>query len=241
PSPPFAPVTPNIASPPLAPPPSPPPPPPPPPSPPPPPPPPCQSDTIWAAPRTPGEGPPATNTTAYRFTSAAPTLVAQSAPIIFTWNPIQKLISTESKWGGYFTIPVPPVANPTVSYTTITPPDSTSTFGCAGCAKNDPRRGYNVGGIVLRLQTVNSTLTLASCAMTISNNANKTITVDSGHFYASYAPLTSFAPGSFPTSTITGLPGAESTTVTMSQRVGGTKPSGTPPVYLACHFTVNAC
>ncbi|KAG2482017.1 hypothetical protein HYH03_019025, partial [Edaphochlamys debaryana] len=208
---------------------------------PPPPPPPCQSDTIWAAPRTPGEAPSGTTVTAYRFTSAVATLVPQAAPIIFTWNPIQKLVTTEKKWGGYFTIPVPPAASPSVTYTTITPADSTGPFGCAGCAKNDPRRGYDVGGIVLRVQTINSTHTVASCSMTITNNANKVITVDSGHFYASYAPLSTFAPGQFPTSTTSGFPGAESTTVTMSQKVGGTKPSGTPPIYLACHFGVNAC
>ncbi|KAG2487639.1 hypothetical protein HYH03_013777 [Edaphochlamys debaryana] len=145
-------------------------------------------------------------------------------------------------WGGYFTIPPPPVTSPSTTYTTITPlPANTPVFGCAGCAKNDPRRGYDVGGIVLQVRAVSSTSYVASCAMSIINNDNKTIVVDSGHLYSSFAPLSSFAPGSFPTANITGLPGAESTTVTMSQKVGGTKPSSNPLVYLACHFTVNAC
>ncbi|KAG2489906.1 hypothetical protein HYH03_011545, partial [Edaphochlamys debaryana] len=201
------------------------------------------SDTIWAAPRTPGEAPAGTTTTAYSFTSTAPSLVAMSSPNIFTWNPIQVLVPSEAKWGGYFTIPSPPATSPaTTTYTTIVPiPDPAPVFGCAGCAKNDPRRGYDVGGVIMQIQTINSTYAVASCSMTILNNANKTITVDSGHFYSSYAPLTTFAPGQFPTATITGLPGSEGTTVTMTQRVGGTKPTGTPPIYLACHFAVKAC
>ncbi|KAG2489828.1 hypothetical protein HYH03_011631 [Edaphochlamys debaryana] len=206
---------------------------------PPPPPPPCGNDTIWAAPRTPGEAPPATNITAYKFTTSAPALVAQSSPIIFTWQPIQKLVPSEVKWGGYFTIP-PPTASAT-TYTTSSP----SPLGCAGCAKNDPRRGWDVGSVVLQVTSVNSTYFTASCAMAISNNPNKTVVVDSGHFYSSFAPLTSFAPGLFPTATIatiTGIPpGSEGTTVTMSQKVGGTKPSSNPLIYLACHFTVSAC
>ncbi|KAG2489829.1 hypothetical protein HYH03_011632 [Edaphochlamys debaryana] len=78
--------------------------------------------------------------------------------------------------------------------------------------------------------------------MDISNNPNKTVVVDSGHLYSSFAPLTSFAPGLFPVATTTGIPpGSEGTTVTMSQKVGGTKPSSNPLIYLACHFTVVAC
>ncbi|KAG2486131.1 hypothetical protein HYH03_015224 [Edaphochlamys debaryana] len=163
-----------------------------------------------------------------------------SAPIIFTWQPIQKLLGSETKWGGYFTIPPPPSSPAATSYTT-TSAAPTPILGCAGCAKNDPRRGYDVGGITLQVRAVNSTHIMASCALSILNNPNVTVVVDQGHFYASFAPVPNFNPGQFPTSTITGLPGAESTTVTMTQRVGGTRPSSNPLIYLACHFTARAC
>ncbi|KAG2489900.1 hypothetical protein HYH03_011702 [Edaphochlamys debaryana] len=121
------------------------------------------------------------------------------------------------------------------------PPTNSPVFGCAGCAKNDPRRGYNVGGIVLQVRAVNSTSLVASCALTINTFASDTLNVESGSFYASFAPLTTFAPGQFPTSTTTGIPGAEATTVTMTQKVGGTAPASNPLVYLACHFTSTRC
>ncbi|KAG2489902.1 hypothetical protein HYH03_011704 [Edaphochlamys debaryana] len=166
---------------------------------------------------------------------------------IFKWYPIQNLLPSEAKWGGYFTIPPPPVTATPTTYTTIVPLPAVTTTpifgcaGCAGCAKNDPRRGYNVGGIVLQVRAISSTNMVASCALTIKNFVGNVVVVDSGHFYASFAPLTTFAPGLFPTATTTGIPGAENATVTMTQKVGGTAPASNPLVYLACHFTTKKC
>ncbi|KAG2498327.1 hypothetical protein HYH03_003587 [Edaphochlamys debaryana] len=205
-------------------------------------PPPCSNDTIWAQPRTPGEAPAGTAVSTYKFTTSPTSLTTLSAPNVYTWQPIQTLMTAETKWGGYFTIPPPPVTSTPTTWTTITPPGATSSpFGCAGCAKNDPRRGYDVGGVVLQVRTISSTSLVATCSMTIKNNANVTVVVDSGHFYSSFAPLPNFNPGQFPSANITGIPGAEGTTVTMTQKVGGTRPSSNPLVYLACHFTVVAC
>ncbi|KAG2500858.1 hypothetical protein HYH03_001619 [Edaphochlamys debaryana] len=146
------------------------------------------------------------------------------------------------RWGGYFTIPAPPRTPSLTGYTTYVPvPASSPVFGCAGCASNDPRKGYDVGSITLQVRAIDSKNFTASCIFNINNPSDRNYNVDSGHFYASFSALPTFAPGLFtPQPTTTGIPGSDGTTVTMSKPVGGTGSPGNL-IYIACHFTVNRC
>ncbi|KAG2484741.1 hypothetical protein HYH03_016488 [Edaphochlamys debaryana] len=199
----------------------------------------CANDTIWAAPRSTGEAQPGTTVPTFKFTTGSP--AASSSPL-FTWNPLQTIITDagSDKWGGYFTITTPSSGQTFTTATTATT-IAAGPFGCAGCAKNDPRRGWDVGGVIIQVRAVNATFVTASCSLLIRNNANVTAVVDQGHFYASYTPMPNFNPGQFPTATITGIPGAEGTNTTMTARVGGTKAANSSPIYLACHWGVAAC
>ncbi|KAG2484559.1 hypothetical protein HYH03_016692 [Edaphochlamys debaryana] len=132
------------------------------------------------------------------------------------------------RWGGYFTITTPASGTTFTTATTATA-IAAGPFGCAGCAKNDPRRGWDVGGVIIQVRAVNATFVSASCSLLIRNNANVTAVVDQAHFYASYNQIPNVNPGQFPTATITGIPGAEGTNVTMSARVGGAKNSTSAP------------
>ncbi|KAG2490775.1 hypothetical protein HYH03_010698, partial [Edaphochlamys debaryana] len=198
----------------------------------PPPPPPCGNDTIWAAPRTTRAATAGTTTPAFSFLSATvpPPLSSNTQASTFTWYPIQNLLPSEAK-------------TPSLTgYTTLVPiPASSPVFGCAGCASNDPRKGYDVGAITLQVRAINSQNFTATCIMNINNPATFNYNVDSGHLYASFSPLPTFAPGLFtPQPTTTGIPGTDGTTATMTKQVGG---SGSPgsTIYIACHFTVNSC
>ncbi|KAG2484742.1 hypothetical protein HYH03_016489 [Edaphochlamys debaryana] len=186
-----------------------------------------------------GEAQPGTTVPTFKFTTGSP--AASSSPL-FTWNPLQTVITDagSDKWGGYFTITTPSSGQTFTTATTATT-IAAGPFGCAGCAKNDPRRGWDVGGVIIQVRAVNATFVTASCSLLIRNNANVTAVVDQGHFYASYTPMPNFNPGQFPTATITGIPGAEGTNTTMTARVGGTKAANSSPIYLACHWGVAAC
>ncbi|KAG2495610.1 hypothetical protein HYH03_006210 [Edaphochlamys debaryana] len=180
-----------------------------------------------------GAASPGTAVPAYTLSSTSPI----STP--FTWYPIQNLITTEKKWGGYFVIPPPPVTSPPTTYTTQVPlPLKPDVIGCAGCAKNDPGNGYDAGGITLQITAVSATSYVASCSLTIKVDGANTITIDGGHFYASFTPPRTFAPGQFPPAATVGLPGSEGGVVAQTAVVGGT-PGGV--IYLACHWGVTKC
>ncbi|KAG2501105.1 hypothetical protein HYH03_000923 [Edaphochlamys debaryana] len=197
----------------------------------------CKSDTIWAAPPSTGEAQAGTTVPTFEITTGSPSSVTSP---LFTWNPIQNIVkNAAAKWGGYFTVTTPSSGT---TYSTATPPGpATGPFGCAGCAKNDPSRGYDVGGVVLQVRPISSTASVATCALVIRNNPSATVIVKEAHFYASYNQIPNFNPGQFPSASITGLPGYEGTTVTMTQTVGGTKNSTNAPIFMACHFTVSVC
>ncbi|KAG2483078.1 hypothetical protein HYH03_018019 [Edaphochlamys debaryana] len=199
----------------------------------------CANDTLWAAPRSTGKAQPGTTVPTFKFTTGSP--AASSSPL-FTWDPLQTMITDagSDKWGGYFTITTPSSGQTFTTATTATT-IAAGPFGCAGCAKNDPRRGWDVGGVIIQVRAINATFVTASCSLLIRNNANVTAVVDQAHFYASYTPMPNFNPGQFPAATITGIPGAEGTNTTMTARVGGTKAANSSPIYLACHWGVAAC
>ncbi|KAG2486338.1 hypothetical protein HYH03_015042 [Edaphochlamys debaryana] len=175
-----------------------------------------------------------------------PPLTATTRPaVVFTWYPIQTILPTVQRWGGYFTLPSPPVGTTYTSFVPI-PANNSQLYSCAGCSGNDPGNGYYVGGASLAVKTFNATYAVATCTIRIASPGGAgtpVISATNSHFYASYLPLTNAAPGSFPPSSTTpALPQGEGSTITITGNVqGGTRPATNPIVYLACHLDTSTC
>ncbi|KXZ56067.1 hypothetical protein GPECTOR_2g949 [Gonium pectorale] len=92
------------------------------------------------------------STTPYTGTSVPGYVPGQSTSAVsFNWQPLTA-VSGNERWGGFFTVPSPPVSGGSpVTYTTALPATApgTTVFACAGCADNDRNRGYNFGAVSL--------------------------------------------------------------------------------------------
>ncbi|KAG2494087.1 hypothetical protein HYH03_007727 [Edaphochlamys debaryana] len=201
----------------------------------------CNGDTAWLAPASTGPAQPGQTIPAY----TTPPLTATSPPVAFNWYPIQTLLPSNQRWGGYFTLPSPPIGTTYTSFVPI-PASGSQLYACAGCSSNDPANGYYLGGAALAVTTISATQAVATCTIRIASpggSGTPVVSVTNSHFYASYLPLDTASPGSFPPSTTSpALPQGEGSTITIRGDVqGGPRPTTNPVVYLACHLDATTC
>ncbi|KXZ56065.1 hypothetical protein GPECTOR_2g947 [Gonium pectorale] len=202
------------------------------------------SDTAWAHPVALDA-----TTTPYTGTSVPGYLPGQStSSVSFNWQSLAT-IPGNSKWGGFFTVPSPPVSGGSpVTYTTALPATApgTTVFACAGCADNDRNRGYDFGAVSLSVTTYNSSYAVASCSVAIgSGTAGRLFTTSVIHLYASYVLPDTNSPGQWrpqPDVSPSSLPLNSPASFTASVPVqGGARPAADATVYLACHLDTTGC
>ncbi|KXZ56077.1 hypothetical protein GPECTOR_2g959 [Gonium pectorale] len=203
----------------------------------------CKDDTAFAQP-----GALDPSTTPYTGTSVPGYVPGQSnSAVTFTWQPLTT-ISKNARWGGFFTVPSPPVSGGSpVTYTTAPPArgNEPPVFACAGCAGNDKNNGHSFGGVTLSVTTYNSSYSIASCSVDIASRFLRLYTTTAVHLYASYSPLTSTAPGQWKPQPAVGpgsLPLSGPTRLTAWVPVqGGSRPANAATVHLACHLATYEC